>query len=277
MAANVRELVASNGTIQGVRYWQQGVCYEVRASLTIGADGRGSKVRQLAGIKLLATAPSIDVLSFRLPLGAEDCQEVNLTVHIGQGYYFALIDRFDGWQVYYTIPKGSYPQLRAAGLDTLRRAIAERLPQFQERVQSLQDWSQTSLLSVQSGRVDRWYRPGLLLIGDAAHPSSPVGGVGITAAIQDAIATANHVSQPLGTHRLQTHHLAAVQRQRSWAIWVLQTLQTMSQKQFVAKALDPNRPFRLPLSFRLPWVRSLIVRVAAFGIWPVRLQRSRRR
>ncbi|HEX8143787.1 MAG TPA: FAD-dependent monooxygenase, partial [Pyrinomonadaceae bacterium] len=197
---------------------------------------------------------------------------------IGKGFILVMLDRDDSWQIGYVIPKGSYQQVRAAGLETLRSQVVEAAPELADRVALLEDWKQVSLLSVESSRCPRWFKPGLLLIGDAAHVMSPVGGVGINYAIQDAVAAANLLTGPLKRGQVTLNDLAAVERRRVWPTRIIQRLQTIIQRNVIAGGLDPNRPFRLPLAvrlmLRLPVLRNLPARLIAFGFWPVHLKKD---
>jgi 2-polyprenyl-6-methoxyphenol hydroxylase-like FAD-dependent oxidoreductase len=187
-----------------------------------------------------------------------------------------MLNRGEQWQAAYVILKGSSAQVRAAGLETLRRALAELVPQYAERFESLRDWKQVSMLSVESSRVKRWFKPGLLLIGDAAHIMSPVGGVGINYAIMDAAETANVLAAPLKEGSLNTDHLRRVQRRREWPTRLIQAIQTRIQKRVIAAALDPNNTFRVPLALRLllgvPGLRNLPARVIGLGFKKVHVE-----
>lgn len=169
MGAKVQALIEEDGEICGVRYHGRAGWHEVRALLTVGADGRFSRIRRRVGIDPIVTAPPLDVLWFYLPRGPEDHAHAGGLFRLGNGSLPVLMVHVESWQVGYIIAKGSYPRLRVACLPALRRSIAELAPEFAERVGSLQTWKQVSLLSVESSRLPRWYRPGLLLIGDAAH------------------------------------------------------------------------------------------------------------
>ena len=278
MGANVHELIEEQGVICGVRYLSGDGTKEVRALLTVGADGRFSRSRRLAGMEPIKTAPPMDVLWFRLPRKLEDPEHAGVVFHIGGGHLLILLDRGEegDWQVGFVIPKGSYQRLRAAGLETLRRSIVELVPEFAGRVEHLKDWSQVSVLSVESSRLLRWWRPGLLLIGDAAHVMSPVFAVGINYAIQDAVAAANALVGPLKTGRVEVADLAAVQRQREWPIRIIQKFQALAQQRLVASGLDPSKPFTLPFPFRLllrlPILRDLPARMIAFGVRPAHVR-----
>ncbi|MDQ3942463.1 MAG: FAD-dependent oxidoreductase [Actinomycetota bacterium] len=276
MRARVRELVEEDGVVRGVRYEGADGRHEVRAVLTVGADGRGSRVRRLAGFEPIKTSPPMDVLWFKLPRKEGDPEGV--LGRFGRGHGAVALDRFDYWQAGYIILKGTFPELRHEGIEALRRSYAELVPEFADRMEHLEDWKQVSLLSVESSRCPTWYRPGLLLIGDAAHVMSPVGGVGINYAIQDAVVAANMLAEPLKTCQqqlkdLDLRYLAAVQRRREWPTRIIQAFQTQIQQRIVASALRSERPFRPPAFLRLllrtPILRDLPARIVAFGVWPV--------
>ncbi|MBW4686498.1 MAG: FAD-dependent oxidoreductase [Komarekiella atlantica HA4396-MV6] len=270
MGANVQELVTENGVAQGVRYRGGGGWHEVRALLTVGADGRHSRLKQLGGFESIETSPPMDVLWFRLPRKPEDPE--GGVGRFAQGHIVAMLNRGDEWQLAYVIPKGGYQKLRAAGLEELKKSVVEVVPEFNERIQNLQDWSQVAFLSVESSRVKRWYLSGLLLIGDAAHVMSPVGGVGINYAIQDAVVAANVLSKPLKNRQVELSDLAKVQRQRELPTRIIQAFQTFVQKQIFAPILNSNRSFQPPILLRLPILRDLPARLIALGIFPVHVQ-----
>jgi 2-polyprenyl-6-methoxyphenol hydroxylase-like FAD-dependent oxidoreductase len=279
MEARVRELVEEDGVIRGVRYEAEDGWHEVRAVLTVGADGRGSRMRRLAGFEPIKTSPPMDVLWFKLPREPDDPEGAMGVV--GRGHIAILLDRFDYWQAGYVIPKGTYPELRREGIESLRRSFAELVPEFADRLEHVEDWRQVSLLSVESSRCRRWYRPGLLLIGDAAHVMSPVGGVGINYAIQDAVVAANVLAGPLKESQerlkdLDVGYLAAVQRRRELPTRIIQAIQTQIQRRVLANVLRSERPLAPPLWLRLlprvPVVRSVPARIIGLGFWPVRVK-----
>ena len=279
MGARVRDLVEEDGVVRGVRYEAEDGLHEVRAVLTIGADGRGSRVRRLAGFELVKTSPPMDVLWFKLPREKDDPE--GIVGRIGRGHIAIMLDREDYWQAGYVIPKGTYPELRREGIEALHRGFAELIPEFADRIEHLKDWQQASLLSVESSRCPRWYRLGLLLIGDAAHVMSPVGGVGINYAIQDAVVAANVLSGPLGESQarlvdLEVRHLAAVQRRRELPTRLIQRAQALIQQQVLARALSSNELFAPPpllrLLLRVPLVGTIPSRIVGFGFWPVRVK-----
>lgn len=270
LGANVQELVEEDGVIRGVRYRGHGGWHEVRATLTVGADGRHSRIRQLAGFEPIQTSPPMDVLWFRLPRKPEDPE--GGMGRIGRGHILAMFSRSDSWQIAYVIPKGGYQQIRAAGLEALRQSIAEVAPELSNRVQNLKDWSQVAFLSVESNCLKRWYCPGLLLIGDAAHVMSPVGGVGINYAIQDAVVAANVLSKPLQAGNVQVSDLAKVQYQRKLPTRIIQAFQSLVQQQIFARVLNSAQPFKPPALLRVPILRDLPVRLIAFGVLPAHVK-----
>lgn len=276
MGARVEELLEENGQIYGVRYREDNELHEVRAPLTVGADGRFSKIRKLAGMTPVTLAPKMDVLWMRLPPGANDPPPDAAFLRVGKGKFAILFDRFEYWQVGYNIPPGSFGELRSAGIEKLRRLIAEALPEFADRVHHLEDWKQITLLSVAGSRLSTWHRPGLLLIGDAAHTMSPIGAVGINMAVQDAIVAANVLASPLKSGSLCSADLARVQRKRQMLTQIVQKWQTTIQQKVIAASLDPDKPFKVPLLLkfltRTPIVRTLPTRLIGLGLFPARVK-----
>ena len=274
MGARVEGLIEEGGRVRGVRYEKDGAAHEVRAELTVGADGRGSRVRSLGCFEQVKTSAPMDVLWFRLP--RREGGPEGAFARFGGGHAFVFLVRVDEWQVASLILKGSYRELRAAGLEEFKRTFAETVPEFADRLGGLRDWKQFSMLSVESSRVKRWHRPGLLLIGDAAHVMSPVGGVGINYAIQDAVVASNVLARPLAKGRVTEEHLSEVQRQREWPTRAIQAVQTFLQKRVIAAALDPRQQFRVPMLFKLllraPVLRDLPARVIGFGFKRVRVE-----
>lgn len=270
MGANVQELIAENGVTQGVRYRGQGGWHEVRAVLTVGADGRHSRLRQLGEFESINTSPPMDVLWFRLPKKAGDAE--GGVGRIGLGHILVMLDRSDSWQIAFVIPKGGYQELRGAGLEALKKSIVDVAPELQDRIENLQDWSQVAFLAVESSRVKRWYHPGLLLIGDAAHIMSPVGGVGINYAIQDAVVTANVLTKPLKAGHVDERDLAKVQRKRELPVRIIQAFQVLVQKQIFTRILNSDQIIQLPTFLRLPILRDLPARLIALGVFPVHVQ-----
>jgi 2-polyprenyl-6-methoxyphenol hydroxylase-like FAD-dependent oxidoreductase len=266
MGARVEELIEENEQVCGVRYRAHDGWHEVRALLTVGADGRFSWIRKLAGLKARTYAQPMDILWFRLSRKPGDPEGV--MVRFARGHALICLDRGTLWQIGYIIGKGTYQQVRAAGLEALRQSIVEAAPEMAERTQELQDWKSISMLSVAADCLPRWYRPGLLLIGDAAHIMSPAGGNGINYAIMDAVATANILSEPLRRGQLSVADLARVQQRRQLPTRIIQAIVNRMQNRLLKAVLDPNTPFRLPLFLRLPLFSRLAPRVLGFGIRP---------
>jgi 2-polyprenyl-6-methoxyphenol hydroxylase-like FAD-dependent oxidoreductase len=267
MGARVEGLIEEAGVVRGVRYEDGEGKHALRAALTVGADGRGSRVRHLGRFEQLKTSPPMDVLWFRIPRQAGDPEGGVAYFRGGTG--LVMLNRGSQWQVAHLILKGGFRDVRAAGIEALRDRLKAAAPEYAERFDVLREWKQVSMLSVESSRVVRWHRPGLLLVGDAAHVMSPVGGVGINYAIQDAVVAANVLAEPLRRGTLSEGHLAEVQRQREWPTRLIQALQTRIQKRVIAAALDPRRTFRVPLVLRLllrlPGLRTLPARVIGLG------------
>jgi len=279
MGANVVDLIREDGIVRGVRYQTNDRVSELRALLTVGADGRFSRVRHLAGIEPLRTSPPMDVLWFRLPHLPEDIDAPGGAFGgFARGHILAGFDRKDYWQSALLIAKGSYPSLRGQGIEGLRRLIVEIEPRLAKHVESLTDWQQVSLLSVESSRCPRWYRPGLLLIGDAAHAMSPIGGVGINYAVQDAVVAANLLAKPLLAGRVSTDQLRAVQSKRQWQVRIIQALQTQIQRRVIATALEAREqqglsiPWLVRAFTRIPFLRDLPPRMMALGVVRVRVE-----
>jgi 2-polyprenyl-6-methoxyphenol hydroxylase-like FAD-dependent oxidoreductase len=270
MGANVRDLLPYDGSTRGVRYEYGDGAQEIRAPLVVACDGRFSRLRKAAGLEPIKTAPPMDVLWFRLSRRPGDSETLN--ARIGAGHLVVMLPRVDHFQVGYVIMKGSYHELRKSGLAVLRASLAELCPEFADRVDELQDWKQIAPLSVESNRLPKWYQPGLLFLGDAAHVISPVGGVGINLAIQDAVVAANVLTDPLKQGRVTAAHLAAVQRRRAWPTRLIQGFQAVIQKRVIQVALDPQARFTVPLLFRLPYLRRLPARLIGIGPRRVRLE-----
>ena len=274
MGARVEKLIEEDGYIHGVHYRGQDGWHVVRAVLTVGADGRFSRMRKLAGFEPVKTAPPMDVLWFRLPRKPED--PIESGGRLGSGHILVLLNRGDQWQMGYVIPKGGYQEIHAAGLEKLRQAVAELLPELADRMQYIKEWKQVSVLSVESSRLRRWYRPGLLLIGDAAHVMSPVGGVGINYAIQDAVVAANLLGDDLKLGKVRLRDLAGVQRQREWPTRIIQGFQNLMQKQVLTRVLESDQPLTISPTLlfliRLPVVRDLPAKFIGFGPWPAHVK-----
>ncbi len=262
------------GPVRGVRYRDQDGEHELWATLTVAADGRTSHVRAQAGFEPKSNAAAMDVMWLVLPR-RNDERGIDLTgFRIGHGRLVVVLARATEWQLGYVILKGSQHTVKEAGLPLLRAEVASLVPELADRVHTIEDWTDVHFLSVESSRVPTWHRPGLLALGDAAHVMSPIGGVGINYAIQDAVAAANYLAKPLLAGTLSDADLAAVQRRREFPTRFIQGFQAIVQRLVVARALE-GRPFRLPLPARLvsylPWLRDVPARVVGWGFRPERV------
>ena len=282
MGATVHDLLRDpDGTVRGVTLKAgQRQCL-IRAKLVVGADGRFSRVRKLIGEEPIGSAPPMDVLWFRLSRRSEDGDGV--ITRVKNGHILIQLDRGDHWQLGFIFAKGHYQELRQGGLPALQAAITALAPNFADRIGELTDFRDFSLLSVESSRVRRWYRPGLLLIGDAAHVMSPIAGVGINFAIQDAVVAFNRLTRPLRDGTLDEADLAAVQRTRELPTRIIQAFQAQAQKRIVHPALSAasdggsDRLLKIPAWLRFltarPLVKRRLANLLAYG--PVRVHIDR--
>jgi len=265
MRTEATGLIEEAGTFVGVRAQGPDGPIEVHASLVVGANGRQSELREEAGLEIESLGAPMDVMWFRLSRLPDDRPQAMGT--FDRGRILILLDRGEHWQVGYVIAKGSLEQIRGAGLDAFREAIAQLEPFARERLREIQSWEDVKLLTVRIDRLRQWYRPGLLFIGDAAHAMSPVGGVGINLAVQDAVAAANVVAEPIRQGRLTTGHLRRVQRRRELPTRMTQRLQILMQELIVRPTLagGEGRP-HLPAAFRVLAYVPLMRRVPAWLI-----------
>jgi 2-polyprenyl-6-methoxyphenol hydroxylase-like FAD-dependent oxidoreductase len=270
MEAEVTDLIEENGRIAGVRATTPEGPLMVRSTLVVGADGRGSVVRERAGLAVEDLGAPVDVLWMRLTRRPSDGTEP--LGRIAAGRILVMIDRGDYWQCAFVIPKGAANDVRARGIDAFRSAIVEVAPPMRDRVQEIKSWDDVKLLTVKVDRLQIWYRPGLLCIGDAAHAMSPVGGVGINLAIQDAVAGANRLAGPLRMGSLGEHDLAAVQRRRMFPTRATQRLQIMIQnnvlKRILASQTVPRPPWPVRLLGRCPVLQRIPARLIGLGVRP---------
>ncbi len=277
MRTEVTDLVHEGGDIVGVRAAGPDGALTIRARLVVGADGRTSLVRERAGLRVDELGAPMDVLWFRLSRRQTD--GVETMGRIAPGRFLVMLDRGDYWQCGFVIPKGTIDRLREAGLDAFRGDVTRVVPFVADRIAEIASWDDVKLLTVQVNRARRWSRPGLVCIGDAAHAMSPVGGVGINLAIQDAVAAANLLTAPLRSGRVTPADLAAVQRRREWPTRVTQRLQMLAQEGVVRPVLDRTGPITPPLGLRLlgrfPILQRLPARLVGLGVRPEHVATAR--
>ncbi len=268
MQTEVDDLLFENGRAIGVCATTPHGPLEIRAELTVGADGRRSTVREAAGLQVRDIGAPMDVLWMRISRRGDD-PEVPAG-RFDRGRIFVMIFRGDYWQCGFVIPKGGYDEVRRRGLPAFRREIVDVAPFLADRVDELADWDAIKLLTVKVDRLVRWHRPGVLCIGDAAHAMSPIGGVGINLAIQDAVATANLLAGPLRECRLDSATLHRVQRRRELPTRLTQWLQVLIQNRVIGRALQADVPLEAPWPVRLlrrwPWLRRVPAYLIGIGI-----------
>jgi 2-polyprenyl-6-methoxyphenol hydroxylase-like FAD-dependent oxidoreductase len=261
MQAEVTDLIDENGMVAGVRAKTPDGPLEVRAALTVGADGRRSIVRQLAGFKVLDLGAPMHVLWMRISRRSTDPDQT--FGHFDRGRILVLLNRESYWQAGFVIPKGEADRIREQGLPAFREEVSRFEPFLNDRLDELRDWNDVSLLTVAVDRLERWYRPGLLCIGDAAHAMSPIGGVGINLAIQDAVAAANILGTILVHRAPSESELYSVQRRRWFPTRATQWLQLAIQNNVIRRVLQTSAPLTLPWPLKLLRRWSLLRRIPA--------------
>jgi len=270
MQAEASDLIKENGAVVGVRAKTPNGPIEVRAALTIGADGRRSTVRERAGLKVIDLGAPMDVLWMRLSRRPTDPEQT--FGHADAGKIFVMINREEYWQCAFVIAKGEAEAIRQKGISLFREELAAFEPFLSDRVEELRDWKDVSVLTVAVDRLSQWSRPGLLCIGDAAHAMSPIGGVGINLAIQDAVATANILGKTLLKRVPSESELQAVQQRRNFPTRATQRLQTTIQNNVIRRVLGSSKPLTLPLPLKLlhryPILRRIPARVIGVGFRP---------
>jgi len=270
MQSEATGLLEREGRIVGVSAKTPDGPIEIHACLTIGADGRHSTVRERAGLHVVDLGAPMDVLWMRLSRRPSDPGQT--LGHAESGKIFVMIDREDYWQCGFVIPKGAADEIRKRGITQFREEIASLEPFLKDRVMELRDWNDVSLLTVKVDRLRRWLRPGLLCIGDAAHAMSPIGGVGINLAIQDAVAAANILGLKLAAGKLSDNDLHAVEQRREFPTRATQRLQVMLQNNVIQRVLASSEPLTLAWPFKLmqrwPFLRRIPARVIGMGFRP---------
>jgi 2-polyprenyl-6-methoxyphenol hydroxylase-like FAD-dependent oxidoreductase len=270
MSAEAVDILEEDGRIVGVRVKTPNGPLLVRASLTVACDGRHSTLREKAGLASDDYGAPMDVLWFRISREAGDGPET--FGHVEAGRMLIMIDRSDYWQCAYLVSKDGFPKVKAEGLPAFRAGLREMSPFLGDRVEEVKDWDSVQLLTVKVDRLRRWWRRGLLCIGDAAHAMSPIGGVGVNLAVQDAVAAANRLAAPLRAHRVTDADLAAIQARRERPVRRTQQLQLTIQNRVIAPVLRSHLRPRAPALMKLfdvfPLLRRLPARFIGIGFLP---------
>ncbi len=267
MESEVVGILRQNGCVTGVHVKTPQGSLDVHAVLTIGADGRRSLVRQHAGLEIIDLGAPIDVLWMRLSRSVADPDETLGRFQAGR--ILVTLNRNDYWQCAFVIPKGTFDAVQKKGLSSFRRQIAEIAPFLASRTEEIKDWGDVKLLTVAVDRLRQWSRPGLLCIGDSAHAMSPIGGVGINLAIQDAVAAANILAPSLLQGSVSIRRLQQVQRRREFPTRMTQRIQVFMHRHFLDPALNSTHIRQLPLPLKLlqkiPFFRRLPARIVGLG------------
>jgi 2-polyprenyl-6-methoxyphenol hydroxylase-like FAD-dependent oxidoreductase len=270
MRTEAIDLILDDGRVAGVRAQMPEGQIDIRADLTVACDGRHSTLRERAGLNVENLGAPMDVMWFRLSRDNDD--PADLVARVESGRMLVMLNRNDYWQCAFVIPKGSADEVKQAGLDNFRNDVAEISPFLRDRLHEINSWDKVKLLTVEVDRLRRWYRPGLICIGDAAHAMSPIGGVGINLAVQDAVAAANILAEPLRRGTVTVDTLEQVQRRREFPTRVTQRLQIFMQNNLIGPALAnrgmrPKAPFFMKLT-QWPLLRRIPGRLLAFGVRP---------
>jgi 2-polyprenyl-6-methoxyphenol hydroxylase-like FAD-dependent oxidoreductase len=270
MRAEATGLIYSGDRVVGVRARMPRKDLDIRADLVVGTDGRHSTVRAAAGFVSDDYGAPMDVLWFRVSKKKGDQSET--FGHAEAGGLLVMLDRGDYWQCAYVIPKGGIEEVKARGIEAFRASVVKFSPFLKKRIGEIESWDDVKLLTVAVDRLRQWHRPGLLCIGDAAHAMSPIGGVGINMAVQDAVAAANILAAPLKARAVTERHLHAVEQRRLLPVKFTQWLQLTIQKRLVGRLLRAKQTPKAPLIFRLagtfPILRRIPARLIGVGIRP---------
>ena len=270
MQAEATDLIEENGRVTGVIAKTPDGTLTIRADLTVGCDGRHSTVREKAGLKSDDYGAPMDILWFRLPRKESDSADT--FGHVEAGRMMVMLDRGDYWQCAYVIPKGGIERVKSEGLEAFRARVVDMSSFLADRVGELKTWDDVKLLSVTVDRLRKWSRPGLLCIGDAAHAMSPIGGVGINMAVQDAVAAANRLAGPLSAGKVTEEDLQAVQERRTFPVKFTQWMQLAIQRRVISRVLAgherPKPPLVLKLFGVFPALRGIPARLVGIGVRP---------
>jgi 2-polyprenyl-6-methoxyphenol hydroxylase-like FAD-dependent oxidoreductase len=267
-------LIEEGGRVVGLRAKFPDGELAIRAAVVIGCDGRHSTVSESAGLKSDDYGAPMDVLWFRVTRKQSDSADT--FGHVEAGRMMVMLDRGDYWQCAYVIAKGGIERVQAKGLDAFRAGVVDMSPFLADRIGELKSWDDVKLLSVTVDRLRKWWRPGLLCIGDAAHAMSPIGGVGINMAVQDAVAAANQLAAPLKAGKVTDADLQAIQDRRTLPVRFTQWLQLTIQKRVITRVLASQQRPKPPLFFKLfaifPALRRVPARLLGLGIRPEQVQ-----
>jgi 2-polyprenyl-6-methoxyphenol hydroxylase-like FAD-dependent oxidoreductase len=270
LEADATDLITDGSRVIGIRANTPGGPIDIHADLVVGADGRHSTVRERAGFQAESLGAPMDVLWMRMSRKPDDPEQTG--GYINFGHMLVALNRGSYWQCAFVIRKGGYDDIRAGGLDAFRAQIVKLAPYLADRVAELKDWDDVKLLTVAVDRLARWWRPGLLCIGDAAHAMSPIGGVGVNLAVQDAVAAANILAAPLREGRLTTDHLDQVQKRRTLPMKLIQKMQLTVQNRLVDPLLSSDKPVEAPWGMRvfnaIPFLRRIPARMVGIGVRP---------
>jgi 2-polyprenyl-6-methoxyphenol hydroxylase-like FAD-dependent oxidoreductase len=270
MQTEATDMVSESGRVTGVRVKSPEGDVEIRAALTVGCDGRHSTVRERAGFEVENVGAPIDVLWFRLSRRPTDTEET--TGHIEAGKMMVMLNRGDYWQCAFVIPKGGIEAVKREGLQAFRERVAGLEPWLHDRLGELKSFDDIKLLTVAIDRLKQWYKPGVLCIGDAAHAMSPVGGVGVNLAVQDAVAAANVLAEPLRQNTVTDANLAAVQARRAFPTKVIQRMQVIVQNKLLSPALASTERPKPPLVMQLikwfPVLQRIPAQIIGNGVRP---------
>jgi len=274
MRAEATDLIEQTDRVAGVRVKTPDGELTVEADLVVGCDGRHSTVREKAGLQSDDYGAPMDALWFRVT--RRDSDGADVFGHIEAGALLVMLDRGDYWQCAYVIPKGGIDRVKADGIEAFRSRVVALSPFLADRVGELKSFDDIKLLSVMVNRLRQWWRPGLICIGDAAHAMSPIGGVGINIAVQDAVAAANRLAAPLKAGTMTSGHLQAIQARRDFPARMTQKIQLTMQNRIIGPALRATREPKPPLLFKLfdafPVLRRIPARLLAIGIQPEHVQ-----
>lgn len=278
MQAEAKDLIEEGGRVVGLRAETPDGSLDIRAVLVVGCDGRHSDVRAAAGFTVETLGAPMDVLWFRLSSKPGDSQQTGGVFLPGR--IFVTLNRGDYWQCAYVIPKGSLEEVHRRGIEAFRADVAHAVPDFTDRAHEITDWDQVKLLTVAVDRLNRWHKPGLICIGDAAHAMSPIGGVGVNLAVQDAVAAANILAEPLRSGAVTDTALQWVQDRRTFPTRATQQLQLFMQNNVISAVLadkdELDPPLMLRMLARFPILRRIPARLLGLGFRPEHIRTPER-